>query len=141
MPVVNATTEHTRLLARLMRAEAEGDGQMGMLLVGDVGVNRVRGNCLDFEGIRTIQQMVFQSPGGFEAVQKPYFYQPARAQDMRLARQAIRGKLVEPARRALWFFKPPATCPATWFNQIHSGRYKSHCFYIPDVNDCPTVYH
>lgn len=68
MPVINTTTEQTRLLARLMRDEAEGDGQMGMILVGNVGVNRVRGNCLDFEGIRNIRQMVFQSPGGFEAV-------------------------------------------------------------------------
>jgi N-acetylmuramoyl-L-alanine amidase len=141
MPVINTTTEQTRLLARLMRAEAEGDGQMGMILVGNVGVNRVRGNCLDFEGIRNIRQMVFQSPGGFEAVQKPYFYQPARAQDMMLARQVIRGRLVHPARNALWFFKPPAECPGTWFNQTNSGRYKSHCFYIPRQSDCPSVYH
>ncbi|GIW49507.1 MAG: hypothetical protein KatS3mg080_0118 [Anoxybacillus sp.] len=38
----------------------------------------MRANCLDFEGLRTIRQMVFQSPGGFEAVQKGYFYQRAR---------------------------------------------------------------
>ena len=37
------------LLARLMRAEAEGDGQLGMLLVGNVGVNRVLADCLDFK--------------------------------------------------------------------------------------------
>lgn len=32
-----------KLLGRLMRAEAEGDGQLGMLMVGNTGVNRVRG--------------------------------------------------------------------------------------------------
>ena len=36
------------MLARLMRAEAEGEGELGMLMVGNVGVNRVRGDCMDF---------------------------------------------------------------------------------------------
>ena len=62
-----------------MRAEAEEDGNLGMLMVGNVGVNRIRSNCLDFKNIRSIPQMVFQSPGGFEATQKGYFYQRARA--------------------------------------------------------------
>ncbi|MBA4492775.1 cell wall hydrolase [Paenactinomyces guangxiensis] len=140
MAIINAPEEHVKLLARLMRAEAEGDGRMGMMLVGNVGVNRVLGNCLDFEGIRTIQQMVFQSPGGFEAVQKSYFYQRARQKDIRLARRVIRGERMEPAKYALWFFRPPGACPSTWFNQAHSGRYKSHCFYIPSQNACPKVY-
>jgi N-acetylmuramoyl-L-alanine amidase len=140
MAVIQAPESHVKLLARLMRAEAEGDGQMGMLLVGNVGVNRVIANCLDFEGIRNLQQMVFQSPGGFEAVLMPYFYQPARQQDIRLARKAIQGQRFDPAKRALWFFRPTGECPATWFNQTHSGRYKSHCFYIPDASECPAVY-
>ncbi|GGD75387.1 hypothetical protein GCM10010911_36660 [Paenibacillus nasutitermitis] len=49
-----------------MRAEAEGEGDLGMLMVGNVGVNRILGNCIDFRNIRNMQ-MVFQSPGGFEA--------------------------------------------------------------------------
>jgi N-acetylmuramoyl-L-alanine amidase len=140
MAVVKTTPEQTRLLARLMRAEAESEGQLGMLLVGDVGVNRVLGNCLDFKGIYTIQQMVFQSPGGFEAVQKSYFYQPARAVDIRLAKKVIAGQRFDPAKYALWFFRPVGNCPAKWYNQTHSGRYKSHCFYIPKPDDCPSVY-
>ncbi|MGA8942011.1 MAG: cell wall hydrolase [Thermoactinomyces sp.] len=140
MAIIQAPQSHIKLLARLMRAEAEGDGPLGMLLVGNVGVNRVLGNCLDFEGIRNLQQMVFQSPGGFEAVQRPYFYQPARQKDIRLAQKVVRGQRHEPARRALWFFRPPGECPPTWFNQTHSGRYKSHCFYIPSQSDCPAVF-
>jgi N-acetylmuramoyl-L-alanine amidase len=140
MAVINTTNEGVKLLARLMRAEAEGDGQMGMLLVGNVGVNRVLADCLDFRGIRTIQQMVFQSPGGFEAVQKSYFYQPARALDIRLARRAVQGHRFDPGRYALWFFKPPGACPPTWFNQANSGRYKSHCFYIPSRQNCQKVF-
>lgn len=140
MAIIRANPAGVKLLARLMRAEAEGDGKLGMLLVGNVGVNRVLANCLDFEGIRTLQQMVFQSPGGFEAVQKPYFYQRARNQDIRLAQRAVRGERYDPGRYALWFFRPDGPCPATWFNQTHSGRFKSHCFYIPSPSDCPIVY-
>ncbi|MCG3084703.1 cell wall hydrolase, partial [Anoxybacillus sp. LAT27] len=74
MAVIKANSRDVDMLARLMRAEAEGEGVLGMLMVGNVGVNRILANCLDFRGIRTMSQMVFQSPGGFEAVQKPYFY-------------------------------------------------------------------
>ncbi|CUA79712.1 cell wall hydrolase [Anoxybacillus suryakundensis] len=140
MAVVAYTEEDVKLLARLMRAEAEGDGQLGMLMVGNVGVNRVRANCLDFDGLRTIRQMVFQSPGGFEAVQKGYFYQRARDEDIRLARRVIRGERFHPATNSLWFFRPDGTCPAQWFNQWNAGRFKSHCFYAPTRSDCPRVY-
>jgi len=53
-----------------MRAEAEGDGDLGMLMVGNTGVNQVLADCLDFTDIRTISNRLFQSPGGFEATQK-----------------------------------------------------------------------
>jgi N-acetylmuramoyl-L-alanine amidase len=142
MAVVACTDEDVKLLARLMRAEAEGDGRLGMLMVGNVGVNRCIADCLDFRGIRTIRQMVFQSPGGFEAVQKGYFYQRARNIDIQLARQVIRGWRYHPATNALWFFKPPegANCTPQWFGQWNVGRYKSHCFYAPNRSDCPRVY-
>lgn len=48
------------MLARLLRAEAEGEGELGMLMVGNVGVNRVLGNCLDFRNIRSLPDMIFQ---------------------------------------------------------------------------------
>lgn len=111
-----------------------------MLLVGNVGVNRVAVRCLDFENIDTITRMVYQSPGGFEAVQKPYFYQQARDRDVRLARRVVGGQRYDPSTYALWFFRPPGNCPATWYNQQNSGRYKSHCFYIPTNANCPDVY-
>ncbi len=140
--IVAHTEEEVKLLARLMRAEAEGDGRLGMLMVGNVGVNRVIADCLDFRGIRSIRQMVFQSPGGFEAVQKGYFYQRARKVDIGLARQVLRGWRYHPATNALWFFKPPEgqPCPPQWFGQWNVGRYKSHCFFAPTPSDCPRVY-
>ncbi len=73
MGVIAYNEADVKLLARLMRAEAEGEGQQGMLMVGNVGVNRVRGNCLDFKSIRNLRQMVYQNPGGFEATQKRIF--------------------------------------------------------------------
>lgn len=128
------------MLARLMRAEAEGEGELGMLMVGNVGVNRVRGNCLDFRNIRSIPQMVFQSPGGFEATQKGYFYQRARESEIRLANRVINGERQHPASNALWFFRPAGNCPNTWYDQANSGRFKKHCFFIPTQADCPSVY-
>ena len=78
MNVVKYTKKELELLARLMRAEAESDGDLGMLMVGNVGINRVLANCLDFKNITNIEQMVFQRPGGFEATLYSYFYQDFR---------------------------------------------------------------
>jgi N-acetylmuramoyl-L-alanine amidase len=140
MAVVKANSNDVKLLARLLRAEAEGEGEQGMLLVGNVGVNRVRGNCLDFRDIRTIPQMVYQSPGGFEATQKGYFYQRARDREIRLAQRSIRGERQWPARNSLWYFRPTGDCPPTWWNQRLTGRFKKHCFYSPTGADCPGVF-
>ncbi|SIT70049.1 cell wall hydrolase [Edaphobacillus lindanitolerans] len=139
MAVVQATDKEVQLLARLMRAEAESEGDLGMLMVGNVGVNRVRADCLDFKDIRSIQQMVFQSPGGFEATTKGYFYQRARDEDIRRARRVIAGERFHPATRSLWFFEPSGDCPAQWYDQWNTGRFKSHCFYSPSSSDCPQV--
>ncbi|WP_246943780.1 cell wall hydrolase [Bacillus pinisoli] len=140
MAVIAHTEEDVKLLARLMRAEAEGDGQLGMLMVGNTGVNRARSACLDFKKITDIRKMVYQSPGGFEATQKGYFYQRARDKDIELARKVLAGQRYHPAEFALWFFKPSGSCPGQWYNQWNSGRHKSHCFYKPTSADCPAVY-
>ncbi|TCS82111.1 cell wall hydrolase [Tepidibacillus fermentans] len=141
MAVIKTNINDLKLLARLMRAEAESEGKLGMLLVGNVGVNRVRANCLDFKGIRTVPQMIFQSPGGFEAVQKSYFYQRARTLEIQLARKVVNGEKYHPATFALWFFNPGRrSCPSRWYIAWNTGRYKSHCFYAPTYSDCPSVY-
>lgn len=141
MAVVRVRSGDVALLARLMRAEAEGEGKLGMLLVGNVGVNRVRCNCMDFKNIRTIRQMVFQRPGGFESVSKPYFWSiRARSADIRQARKVVRGQRFHPASFSLWFFKPSNTCYPNWFDQPLSGQYKSHCFYAPLPQTCTNVY-
>ncbi|MGL4522436.1 MAG: cell wall hydrolase [Bacilli bacterium] len=129
-----------QLLARLMRAEAEGEGKEGMLMVGNVCVNRVVCDCLDFKSLRTISDMVYQEPGGFEAPQKGYFYQAAREIDMQLARRILDGERIWPAKYSLWFFRPSGECPDQWYNQPFVGRYKNHCFFEPEYDNCPGVY-
>lgn len=132
MAVIKHNEEEVKLLARLMRAEAEGEGKLGMLLVGNVGVNRVRASCLDFTDIRSITQMVFQRPGGFESTLYGYFYQAARQAEITLARRLLKGEQFNPAERALWFYAAfQEDCLPQWWGQWNTGRYKSHCFYAP----------
>lgn len=140
LAVVQHTEKDVELLARLMRAEAEGEGRLGMLMVGNVGVNRTIAGCSDFTNLTGIRDMVFQSPGGFEATQKGYFYQRARDVDIQLARDVINGKRYHPATNALWFFEPEGSCPEQWFGQWNTGRYKAHCFFAPMQSECPAVY-
>ncbi|WP_419882049.1 cell wall hydrolase [Peribacillus sp. B-H-3] len=139
MAVVKSTTADIDLLARLLRAEGEGEGVKGMLLVGNVGINRIRANCSDFKGLRTIPQMVYQ-PHAFEATIHGYFYQRARDKERRLARRSINGEQQWPGKYSLWYFRPPANCPSQWYNQPFVGRYKLHCFYEPTAETCQNVY-
>ncbi|MBQ3253842.1 MAG: cell wall hydrolase [Acholeplasmatales bacterium] len=138
MSVISHTEAEVKLLARLMRAEAESDGKKGMLCVGNVCVNRAIANCLDFKKINTIEKAVMQSPGGFEATQKSYFYQAARAVDIKLARRVLAGERFSPATKALWFYNSfGEPCRSQWWGQWNSGKYKSHCFYQPlDSENC-----
>ncbi len=138
MAVVKYNSEEVKLLARLMRAEAESEGKQGMLLVGNVGINRVRANCLDFKKIHSIERMVFQRPGGFESTLYSYFYQQAREMDIKLAKRVINGERFSPATKALWFYRSNTRgCNTKWFGQWNSGKYKSHCFYAPvDSENC-----
>lgn len=136
MAVVAHNEEEVALLARLMRAEAESEGKLGMLLVGNVCVNRARARCLDFKNINTIQKAVMQRPGGFEATIKGYFYQAAREMDKKLARRVLNGERFVPATTSLWFYNPfGEACRSTWWGQQNSGVYKSHCFYSPSENE------
>lgn len=139
MAVVKATDKDIDLLARLLRAEGEGEGVQGMLMIGNVGVNRIRGNCSDFKNIRTIPEMIYQEHA-FEAVQHGYFYQRARESEKRLARRVINGERLWPSKYSLWYFRPEGDCPPTWYNQPLVGRFKLHCFYEPTGEECAEIY-
>ncbi|MCM3067699.1 MULTISPECIES: cell wall hydrolase [Priestia] len=144
MPRVQYKDSDVALMARMIRAEAEGEGQQGMLYVGNVIVNRVKANCLDFKGLRTIPQVIYQVQGGnysFEAVQKGNaFYQRARSTEKRLAKKTLDFWREYPAKYALWYFNPYGPCPPTWYGQPFAGQYKNHCYYEPQPNTCDSVY-
>ncbi len=140
--VVKYNTKELELLARLMRAEALGEGNLGMLMVGNVGVNRIISNCLTFKNIKTITDMVYQSPGGFSGVTSSLFYGNPTEKEKDLARRVVRGEYYFPATNSLWFYAPVkgSTCSATWWDQAFAGKYKSHCFYKPASSICPELY-
>lgn len=142
MALISYTSKELDLLARLMRAEALSDGNLGMLMVGNVAINRVICNCIDFRNIRTITDMVYQSPGGFSSINSSLFNSNPTTNEKRLAKRVIDGEAFYPATDALWFYAPGSgnPCRNTWFNQANSGRYKNHCFYQPSRSDCPRLY-
>jgi N-acetylmuramoyl-L-alanine amidase len=132
------------LVARMMRAEAEGEGKQGMLYVGNVIVNRLVADCPDFADLRSIEDVIYQVQGGnysFEAVQKGnLFYERARPTEQRLAKQVLDYWRDHPAKYALWYFNPYGPCPDSWYGQPFTGQFKQHCFYEPAAGTCPSVY-
>ena len=139
--IVKYTDKELDLLARLMRAEALGEGNLGMLMVGNVAINRVIANCLDFKNIRTITNMVYQSPGGFSGINSSLFQSSSTTNEKNLAKRVINGEYYHPATNALWFYAPGnSDCKTTWYNQANSGRYKNHCFYEPLTGVCKELH-
>ena len=140
--IVKYTEKELELLARLMRAEAVGEGNLGMLMVGNVGVNRVIADCLIFKDITTISQMVFQSPGGFSGTSSSLFYGNPTALEKSLAQRIVREEYYYPATNALWFYTPSTgeVCKSTWWDQALAGKYKNHCFYKPSIGVCKELH-
>lgn len=140
--IVKATQKEKELLARLMRAEAVGEGGLGMLMVGNVGINRVIADCLTFKDINTISEMIYQSPGGFSGINSSLFYGNPTEKEQQLAERVIRGEYYHPATNALWFYAPTAgvSCTSTWWDQQLAGKYKGHCFYQPDKGVCKKIH-
>src|SRR5699024_11740991 len=93
------------LLARIMKAEALGEGEECMLMVGNVVVNRVVANCDVFKNTRTISEVIYQK-NAFSGVGQPLFNQPVNAKEKELALRNIDGYRIEPATNALWFKNP-----------------------------------
>ena len=142
MAIINYTSKERDLLARLMRAEALGEGNLGMLMVGNVIVNRALVDCLTFKNINSITDAVYQNPGGFSGTDSPLFFSNPTSVEKELANRVLKGEYYYPATNALWFYAPSgnSSCVSLWYDQKLSGRYKSHCFYAPDEGVCPKLY-
>ena len=142
MSIVSYTSNERDLLARLMRAEALGEGNLGMLMVGNVGVNRVLADCLTFKTISSINSMIYQNPGGFSGIDSPLFFSNPTTQERNLADRVIKGEYYYPATNSLWFYAPGVgnVCKSTWYDQKNAGKYKNHCFYEPDPQVCTKIH-
>lgn len=141
MAIIKYTDSELNNLARLMRAEAVGDGEFGMLMVGNVTVNRVLAECYTFKKTVTLNEVIFNTPGGFAGVRSNLFYSSPTIKERELATRVINGEYYYPATNSLWFYAPSnnENCNPTWYEQKNAGRYKSHCFYEPEINICPKI--
>lgn len=140
MTIIKYTPKERDLLARIMRAEAIGEGNLGMLMVGDVVINRVLANCLTFKNIDTITKALAQK-GGFSGTKSQLYYSNPTKQEQYLANRVLRGEYYYPATNALWFYAPRKNqnCRETWYDQQKAGRYKNHCFYKPQIGQCKEI--
>ena len=58
--IISYTEKDKELLARIMRAEALNEGDLGMLMVGDVVINRAIANCYTFSNVNNIYDVIYQ---------------------------------------------------------------------------------
>lgn len=141
MSIIKHTTRERDLLSRLMRAEAVGEGNLGMLMVGNVVINRGISDCLTFKNVNTISDVIYQ-PNQFTGTESPLFFSNPTTKEKNLADRVIRGEYFHPATNSLWFYAPSgnASCQSTWYDQTLAGRFKSHCFYKPDTGVCKQIH-
>lgn len=139
--IINYTDRELDLLARIMRSEALGEGNLGMLMVGNVVANRVLADCLTFKNINSIEDAIYQ-PNQFIGTSSSLFNAKATTLEKNLAKRIVRGEYYHPATNALWFYSPAngSSCQSTWYNQDFAGSYKSHCFYNPDPGVCTKIH-
>lgn len=139
--LINYTSKELDLLARIMRAEALAEGDLGMLMVGNVVVNRVLANCLTFKNIRTITDAIYQK-NQFVGTNSSLFNSSSTSFEKNLAKRVLDGEYYYPATDALWFYSPKSGsgCKDVWYDQKLAGRYKNHCFYQPNQGVCKEIY-
>ena len=138
--IVDYTEQEKELLARIMRAEALNEGETGMLLVGNVVINRCTASCYTFKNIRTITDAIYQE-NQFSGINSSLFMGKATTLEKRLAEKILNGEYFHPATHALWFYAPKEEkCLDKWYNQKLAGKYKNHCFYRPDEKECQELY-
>ena len=84
MARISYTEKEVELLARLIKSEALGEGEEGMLLVGNVVVNRVVANCDIFRNVRTLSEVIYQT-NQFAGVGQPLFNEPVNQSEKAIA--------------------------------------------------------
>ncbi len=132
------------LFARMIRCEAEGEGEDGMKAVASVIMNRV--NVAYGEYLRTGQgdlRRILEQPYQFtcymdtiNGVPNPQnvFNITPDAIHYEIADWALSGNILQGVDQSLWYMNPYGICPDYFpYNQsgvIHN-RIREHCFYLP----------
>lgn len=139
--LIDYTDEDIKLLARIMRAEALNEGELGMLMVGNVVINRVLANCLTFKNINSLYDAIYQK-NQFSGTKSSLFQSAPTSYEIDLAKRILKGEYYYPATNALWFYAPGKgnSCKQTWYDQKFAGSYKNHCFYNPDFGVCTQIH-
>lgn len=110
------------LLARLVRAVAEGEPYEGKVAVAAVVLNRIG----DSRFPNTLEGVMYQ-PMAFEAVHDGRVYQaPPRAEDTRAARDALNGW--DPTHGAVFFWNPEKPVSKWIWSRPIIKRIGSHVF-------------
>lgn len=113
--VISYTASELDLLARLIRAEAEGEPYNAKVSVGAVVVNRVQ----DSRFPKTISNVIYQIDGGyyqFSPVANGMINKPATDEDRKAALEALNG--ADPTNGALYYFDDSTTNKWLWSKTV-----------------------
>src|SRR5699024_6494287 len=120
--LINYTTKEIDLLARIMRAEAQTEGDLGMLMVGNVVVNRVIADCYTFKNSEYIEEAIYQ-PNQFVGTSSSLLQASATTMERNLAKRTLKGEYYNPATHSLWLYAPGKnSCTSTWYSQPLAGK-------------------
>ncbi len=132
------------LLARIIKCEAEGEGENGMKAVATVVMNRVNAPNGEYQrvGLGNIRTIIFQ-PNQFDcaATQKNgvdmirnIYTTPPEDIHFEIADWALGGGKLFGVDGSLWYLNPQIEC-YDYFPPNKSGKYfttlNQHCFYTP----------
>lgn len=133
------------LLARLIKCEAGGEGELGMKAVGAVVMNRVNVAYGEYlrAGQGNLRKVIFQ-PYQFTCALAFVYGQPnyqnlwASEPDQlhyQIADWALAGNRLSGIGEALWYFNPYSPICPYYFPKNQTGFYvntiNQHCFYLP----------
>lgn len=113
--VISYTSAELDLLARLIKAEAEGQPYTAKVSVGSVVVNRVQ----DSRFPKTITDVIYQKDAGyyqFSPVVNGMINNPATDEDRKAALEALRG--ADPTNGALYYFDDSTTNKWLWSKTV-----------------------
>lgn len=134
------------LFARLIRCEAEGEGDAGMRGVASVVMNRV--NASGGEYLRVGQgslRRIIEQPGQFTCMAssvRSVWSNPPEGIHYEIADWAMAGGTLNAVDNSLWFMNPfrpkcPGIFPYNGSGSVHN-RINDHCYYVPTAKYAQT---